>query len=91
MLILISAHRSLISTMIMNIPSSALQYLCLGLLLVALGGVFYHGLYFLLKKYLVRRVCGPLLQRRKDLYSGRNGELCVRSLSDGDVAEISVK
>lgn len=87
MLILISAHRSLI----MNIPSSALQYLCLGLLLVALGGVFYHGLYFLLKNYLVRRICGPLLQRRKDLYSGHNGKLCVRSLSDGDVAEISVK
>ena len=72
---------------------SGLQYLCLGLLLVVLGGVFYHGLYFLLKTYLVRRVCGPLLKRRKDLYSRQNGggEHCVRSLSDGDVAEISVK
>lgn len=32
--------------------------------LVAVGCVFYHSLYFLLRRYVVRGVCDPVLSRR---------------------------
>ena len=74
---------------VMGMQSRGLQHGWLGVLLVVVGGLFCHGLYFLLKRCLVRQVCGRLLQGRKNRQAGEEDN--VRSLSDGDVAEISVK
>ena len=74
---------------VMGVQSRGLQHAWLGVLLVVIGGLFCHGLYFLLKRYLVRQVCGQLLRGRKNRQAGEEDN--VRSLSDGDVAEIAVK
>ena len=67
--------------------------------LTAAGGIFCHGLQYLLESYLVRRVVEPVVQQ----YSvpsngavpnvGRGEAHCnpKKVLSDGDVAEISTK
>lgn len=74
----------------MGMQSRGLQHAWLGVLLAVVGGLFCHGLYFLLKRYLVRQVCGRLFRgRRKNRLGGEKED--ARSLSDGVVAELSVK
>ena len=80
---------SMLQEAVVGMQSRGLQHAWLGVLLVVIGGLFCHGLYFVLKRYLVRQVRGRLLQGRKNRQAGE--EDYVRSLSDGDVAEISVK
>lgn len=74
--------------------------------LTVVGGIFCHGFHYLLKNHLVRRFFEPLAQKpavatANGVYHGpskKEGEKNHfmetkerRTLSDGDVAEISVK
>ena len=67
--------------------------------LTAAGGIFCHGVHYLLENYLVRRIFEPVVQKysvhSKGAVSsaGTREAQCnpKRKLSDGDVAEISTK